>query len=90
MIPYRTLCLASALLVLVVASVPLPGHVSRASEQASVPAQPPAAGPVVARVSFAGQADLNRLASALDVWEVHHAGGYLVALLRPDQVTALL
>jgi len=90
MIPYRTLCLASALFVLVVASVPLPGHVSRAPEQVSVPAQPPVAGPVVARVSFAGQADLNRLASALDVWEVHHAEGYLVALLRPDQVAALL
>jgi hypothetical protein len=46
-------------------------------------------GPVVAWVFFADLADLNRLAGELDVWEVYHEGGYLVALLRPDQFTAL-
>jgi len=46
-------------------------------------------GPVVARVYFASLADLNQLATRLDVWEVHHAAGYLVALLRPGETTAL-
>ena len=45
--------------------------------------------PVVARVYFADQADVNRLAATLDVWEVHHSGDanqrYLVALLTPQQ-----
>src|SRR3990172_3266246 len=46
-------------------------------------------GPVVARFYFASQADLNLLATRLDVWEVHHAAGYLVALLRPGETTTL-
>lgn len=44
---------------------------------------------VVARVFFTSQADLNRLAGALDIWEVDHAGGFLVALLTPAQYQAL-
>ena len=44
---------------------------------------------VVARVYFTSLDDLNRLAASLDVWEVHHAEGYLVALLTPAQSTAL-
>jgi len=47
-------------------------------------------GPVVAWVFFANLKDLNRLADELDVWEVYHAEGYLVARLHPDQFTALL
>src|SRR3989304_1953180 len=46
-------------------------------------------GPVVARVYFASLAELNQLATRLDVWEVHHAAGYLVALLRPGETTTL-
>jgi carboxypeptidase T len=46
--------------------------------------------PVVARVYFADWEALNRLAGELDVWEVHHEEGYLLALLRPDQRAALL
>src|SRR3990170_284697 len=46
-------------------------------------------GPVGARVYFASQADLNLLATRLDVWEVEHAAGYLVALLRPGETTTL-
>ncbi|OGO70164.1 MAG: hypothetical protein A2Z49_00205 [Chloroflexi bacterium RBG_19FT_COMBO_56_12] len=46
-------------------------------------------GPVMARVYFASQADLNLLATRLDVWEVHHAAGYLVALLRTGETTTL-
>lgn len=45
--------------------------------------------PLVARVFFTGQADLNRLATRLDVWEVDHTAGYLVALLSPDQYAGL-
>jgi carboxypeptidase T len=44
----------------------------------------------VARVFFVDLADLNRLAGELDVWEVVHEEGYLVALLRPDQLATLL
>lgn len=39
--------------------------------------------PVVARVYFADLDDLNRLVGWLDVWEVNHAVGYLVAMLSP-------
>ena len=59
-------------------------------EEVHLPAHPPAARPVVARVFFVDLADLSRLASELDVWEVYHEAGYLVALLHADQSTALL
>lgn len=39
--------------------------------------------PVVARVYFADLDDLNRLVGWLDVWEVNHTAGYLVAMLSP-------
>lgn len=51
---------------------------------------PPVEQPVVAWVFFADPADLNRLANELDVWEVHHQQGSLVAMLRPEQLRALL
>lgn len=70
--------------------IPILGPASRISEEVYLPTHPSVEGPVVARVFFADLADLNRLANQLDVWEVHHAEGYLVALLHPDQVTALL
>lgn len=48
---------------------------------------------VVARVYFADQAELNRLAAELDIWEVHHsrqaADRYFVALLTASQLTQL-
>lgn len=47
-------------------------------------------GPVVARVYFTDQADLNRLAGRLDVWEVDHNERYFVALLAPEQYAALV
>ena len=47
-------------------------------------------GRVVARVYFADRNDLNRLAGSLDVWEVHHGEGYLVASLRFHQHITLL
>jgi len=45
--------------------------------------------PVVARIYFTNQDELNRLAGTLDVWEVDHAGGFLVALVAPDQYQTL-
>lgn len=44
---------------------------------------------VVALVYFTDNADLNQLANALDIWEVNHEAGYLVAMLHPYQLTAL-
>ena len=44
---------------------------------------------VVARVYFADRADLDRLAAQLDVWQVKHAEGYLLALLSPAQYDML-
>jgi len=48
---------------------------------------------VVARVYFADQADVNRLAVTLDVWEVQHSSDarqrYFVALLTPAQLNDL-
>jgi hypothetical protein len=46
--------------------------------------------PVVTRVYFTNQEDLNQLASSLDIWEVKHPGGYLVSLVRPEQLQQLL
>jgi hypothetical protein len=42
-------------------------------------------GPAVARLFFQDQAELNRLAKTLDVWEVDHAKGVLLALLAPGE-----
>ena len=47
-------------------------------------------GSVVARIYFAGRDDLNRLAGNLDIWEVYHKDGFLVASLRLDQYGDLL
>ena len=45
--------------------------------------------PVVARVYFADRVDLDRLAIELDVWQVNHAEGYLLALLSPAEYELL-
>jgi len=79
MTSYRVLVLFLTLLVLVMPSI----------DGASPSVAPPEEEPVVARVFFADLADLNRLAGELDVWEVVHEEGYLVALLRPDQFATL-
>ena len=50
---------------------------------------PPPDSPVVARVYFADRADLDWLAIELDVWQVNHAEGYLLALLSPAQYELL-
>jgi PKD repeat protein len=44
---------------------------------------------VVAQVSFNSTDDLNQLASYLDIWEVNHEAGYLVAMLSPEQYATL-
>lgn len=41
------------------------------------------------QISFADQADLNRLAAELDVWEVDHAARRLLAPLTEEQAAAL-
>ena len=45
--------------------------------------------PVVARVYFTSRADLDSLAAELDIWEVNHQAGYLVAMLTPARYAAL-
>jgi len=64
------------------------GAVSAPGEGPAPPA-PPVQGAVVARVFFGDLADLDRLAHVLDVWEVVHEEGCLVALLQPGQLDAL-
>jgi PKD repeat protein len=46
--------------------------------------------PVVARVYYADRADLDRLANRLDVWDVKHTEGYLLALLSPAEYDQLV
>jgi carboxypeptidase T len=46
-------------------------------------------GTVVARVYFTSQNDLNQLAISLDIWEVNHTAGYLVAMLTPERYASL-
>ena len=45
--------------------------------------------PVVARVEFSNPAELAALTQRLDVWEVNHEQGYLIALLSPVQYQEL-
>jgi carboxypeptidase T len=44
---------------------------------------------VVARVYYGARTDLDQLAAFLDIWEVDHTAGYLVALLSPSNVAQL-
>jgi len=44
---------------------------------------------VVARVYFADKADLDQLAAYLDIWDVDHEQGYLVAMLSPSRYAQL-
>jgi hypothetical protein len=44
---------------------------------------------VVARVYYGERSALDHLAAYLDIWEVHHAEGYLVARLSPAQFAQL-
>lgn len=48
------------------------------------------AGAVVARVFFADRADLAALSERLDIWEVRHAEGLLVARLKPAELVDLV
>jgi carboxypeptidase T len=85
---FRALSLVVVLFGLALAPVMPVGAVSAVGERAAPPA-PPVQGAVVARVFFGDLADLGRLAQVLDVWEVAHEEGYLVALLQPGQLDAL-
>ncbi len=69
------LSIAAALLIL---TYPLPSNPppDRSSS-------PPA--PVIAHIQFETPAQLRALAAELDVWEVHHDAGYIVALVHPTQ-----
>ena len=44
---------------------------------------------VVARVYYGTQANLDLLAQSLDIWEVNHAEGYIIALLSPAEYARL-
>jgi hypothetical protein len=85
---FRALSLVVVLFGLALAPVMPVGAVHAVGERAAFPA-PPVQGAVVARVFFFDQANLGRLAQVLDVWEVVHEEGYLVALLQPGQLDAL-
>jgi uncharacterized membrane protein/murein tripeptide amidase MpaA len=45
--------------------------------------------PVVAVIYFNDNTELNQLATVLDIWEVHHDQGYLIALLSPEKFASL-
>jgi hypothetical protein len=44
---------------------------------------------VVVQIYFNSTSDLYKLASYLDIWEVNHKAGYLVAMLSPEQYASL-
>ena len=54
-----------------------------------MPAAAQTSAAVVAQVSFANQDDLNRMAGALDIWQVDHATRRATMLLTPVQVQRL-
>ena len=90
MTSYRLLSFPLVVFVLAMTPTLAAGSISHIPEEEFLPVASPAEGPVVARVFYVDLVDLDRLAGELDVWEVNHEEGYLVALLRPDQLTALL
>ncbi len=46
--------------------------------------------PVLARVNFMDQADLNQLAESFDIWEVDHVQSYAVIYLEPREYLELI
>lgn len=81
---------------LILAVILLPGIVFLAKAAPERPGTPEPssseqpAQPVVARVEFSSQAELATLAQKLDIWEVNHDQGYLIALLSASQQQELL
>jgi hypothetical protein len=58
--------------------------------QAQTPAPDVGAGePRLVQITFADQADANRLAGRLDVWEVDHPSHTLLAYVTPEQMAGL-
>ena len=45
--------------------------------------------PVLARVMFKDQSELNQFAASFDIWEVNHEQGYALAYLKPGEFQAL-
>src|SRR5512139_1319759 len=75
------------LLVLLLATIPawLGAHPAQVASEAPAP-RPGAKTPAqIARVYFADRAALNQLAATLDIWEVHHDQGFLMAGLQPGE-----
>ena len=54
------------------------------AKQPSVPAQVPAE-PAVVRLYVKDRAELDQVAWALDIWEVHYDKGYAVVAVDPEQ-----
>lgn len=67
---------------------PMNGVTAEGSLQPSLP-QTLVTGQIVAKVYFSDRDDLNGFAGFLDIWEVNHREGYLVAGLTIDQHESL-
>ncbi len=77
------------MLVLVVLTGGFSSALGRDLSTAAPQANHTISGYVVARVYYGERTDLDQLAVFLDIWEVNHAEGYLVALLSPSNVAQL-
>jgi hypothetical protein len=65
------------------------GSLTGSTPAAASQAETPNSEFVVARVYFDDRAGLDLLASQLDVWEVNHAEGYLVAMMSSERFDQL-
>jgi len=83
---FQTILFAFLVLSLTLGAAPA-SPVTTAPAQAGT--EGPEQGSAVARVYFSTPDQLAMLTSHLDVWEVNHAEGYLVALLTADDQTSL-
>ncbi len=81
MIHFRRICL---LLVVVMLLGGLGAAPPTQAKQPSVPAQAPAE-PAVVRLYVKDRAELDQVAWALDIWEVHYDKGYAVVAVDPEQ-----
>jgi carboxypeptidase T len=85
-IPMRR-CFSLIFILILLSSSVSPVMSFDASKMPSAPTLPE--DPVVAVIYFNDRAELDQLAAELDIWEVHHSEGYLIALLSPQKFASL-
>jgi carboxypeptidase T len=84
-ISYRVFSFILILVLFINSGYPtLAQNTSVPSDQENLPRQP-----IVAQIYYNGMEDLNALAASLDIWEVNHEAGFVIAMLSTEQFASL-